>query len=124
MAGSVDKEAMRVTKGKMVSLATLKIIISRITAYLNLGQFFMVYLILAIPYIQGAFWTLIGAVVIGLFFLLLGWWDFNNLFGVENEVTSVQNPFVIKYYNMFHKLEENQTKILKRLEQLEKSIKD
>lgn len=117
-----DRERVRVSRGRIVTLAKAKIIMSRLTAYASLVQFFMVYLLLAIPYIQGTFWTVIGAVILAVILILVGWWDFNRLYGVENEVAAIQTPISVKYYNVMDRVEANQKKILERLDKLEKKV--
>lgn len=118
-----DREKVRVSRGKIVTLAKAKIILARLTSYASLAQFFMVYLLLAIPYIKGALWTVIGAVILAVIMVLVGWWDFNRLYGVENEIAAIQSPIAIKYYKLFDQLEENQKTVLNRIERLEKRIK-
>ena len=115
-----DREKVRVSRGRIVTLAKAKIILARLTSYASLGQFFMVYLLLAIPYIRGTFLTVIGAVILAIIMILVGWWDFNRLYGVENELAAIQSPIAVKYYHLFDRLEQNQKKILERLDTLEK----
>lgn len=115
-----DMEKIRVSRGNIVTLAKTKIILGRLTSYASLAQFFMVYLLLAIPYIKGALLTAIGAVVIAAIMILIGWWDFHKLYGVENELGVIQSPIAVKYYRLLDRLEEGQKEILKRLDKLEK----